>query len=290
MKSIYDNIVILGTGKLAFYCGTLIQKKCGQAVEIIAYRPEETSGLCRLCAREEIKYEQYDDKAQLTDRLYEIEGKTLIVSACNTYLFPKEIAENERFAIINFHPALLPNHPGRNVEAWAIYEGDDVAGVTWHKVTAVVDAGEVLIQKEVRLDEKITSLKLMLVQQKLGMECFEQIADDVLQGREQVLRQRQADARMHYSWEIPNDGILDEDWDIHKISAFLRAMDYGILHTLGIPKIRRDGELYVWESYLIGGEESETAGQESEDYRIVKGNGVIILKGLKKWRRMEDKI
>lgn len=283
IKSVYDNIVILGTGKLAFYCAKLIQKECGREVEIISYRPEEASCLLRLCTKAGIRYEQYVDKEQIKEKLQEIPGKVLIVSAFNTYIFPKNVVNDAKYTIINFHPALLPHHPGRNAEAWSIYEGDAIAGVTWHKVNEIIDTGDVLIQKSICLDEDMTSLKLMIEQQKMGIESFAYIIDDILQGREKTTKQDEMNTKIHYSYEIPNDGILDEHWSIKKISAFLRAMDYGKLCTLGVPKIKLNGQMYTWDYYFLSEGKSVKINDANKDYIIKKDNYVIVLCGLKRW-------
>lgn len=281
IKSIYSHIVVLGTGKLAFYCGKLIRERCGQEIGMIAYKPEESSGLSRLCVKNGISYEEYEDKERLKNRLQAIEGKALIVSAFNTYIFPRSITENEKYTVINFHPALLPKHPGRNAEAWAIYEGDVLTGVTRHRIKTSIDTGDVLIQKGIRIDEDTTSLRLMIEQQKIGINSFEMIADDVLQGKEKGVPQDKTEAKVHYSYETPNEGILDERWDAKKISAFLRAMDYGRMHIVGIPKIKKNGVWHTWDSYTISKKNYVEINVKQEDYIIKRENCAIVLQGMK---------
>jgi len=49
----------------------------------------------------------------------------------------------------NVHPSLLPRHRGYNPYYWAIRSGDDVTGVTVHRITGAFDAGDILAQAKV---------------------------------------------------------------------------------------------------------------------------------------------
>ena len=51
--------------------------------------------------------------------------------------------------------------------------------------------------------------------------------------------------------EIPNNGYLDWEWPIEKISAFLRALDYGPLKVLGTPMCVWDNKYYEIKKYKL---------------------------------------
>lgn len=51
--------------------------------------------------------------------------------------------------MLNIHPSLLPKYKGLNTHQRAIDNGDKVAGCSIHMVTAELDGGRVLAQKEV---------------------------------------------------------------------------------------------------------------------------------------------
>jgi methionyl-tRNA formyltransferase len=54
---------------------------------------------------------------------------------------------------INGHPSLLPHHRGPVPVAWAIRDGEDEFGVTFHRMDAELDTGPILAQKAVPLGE-----------------------------------------------------------------------------------------------------------------------------------------
>ncbi len=68
----------------------------------------------------------------------------------------------EAFAgrIINTHPSLLPSFPGAHAVRDALAHGVKVTGVTVHEVVADVDAGPILAQAAVPVEEEDTEASL----------------------------------------------------------------------------------------------------------------------------------
>jgi len=58
--------------------------------------------------------------------------------------------------IVNIHPSLLPKYKGLNTHIKAIQNKDKVAGCTVHFVTAKLDSGKIILQKEVKISKKDT--------------------------------------------------------------------------------------------------------------------------------------
>ena len=62
--------------------------------------------------------------------------------------------------IVNMHPSLLPKYKGLNTHIKAIQNKDKVAGCTVHFVTAKLDSGKIILQKEVKISKKDTPTSL----------------------------------------------------------------------------------------------------------------------------------
>jgi len=62
--------------------------------------------------------------------------------------------------IVNIHPSLLPKYKGLNANIKAIQNKDKVAGCTVHFVTAKLDSGKIILQKEVKISKKDTPTSL----------------------------------------------------------------------------------------------------------------------------------
>ena len=62
--------------------------------------------------------------------------------------------------IVNIHPSLLPKYKGLDTHFKAIQKKDKVAGCTVHFVTAKLDSGKIILQKEVKISKKDTPVSL----------------------------------------------------------------------------------------------------------------------------------
>jgi phosphoribosylglycinamide formyltransferase-1 len=62
--------------------------------------------------------------------------------------------------IVNMHPSLLPKYKGLDTHAKAIQNKDKIAGCTVHFVTAKLDSGKIILQKEVKISKKDTTISL----------------------------------------------------------------------------------------------------------------------------------
>lgn len=66
---------------------------------------------------------------------------------------PQAALDVARLGSINLHPALLPRHRGPIPLAWALREGDPAWGVTWHRMDAELDTGNILAQGTVPIED-----------------------------------------------------------------------------------------------------------------------------------------
>lgn len=86
--------------------------------------------------------------------------------------------------MINLHPSLLPNYKGLNTHERVLKAGDKLHGCSVHLVTAELDAGQVLTQAVLAVDQHETSESLRRRVQKLEHQLMpftlELIAKDVL--------------------------------------------------------------------------------------------------------------
>ena len=94
-----------------------------------------------------------------------------------------------RNKIMNIHPSLLPKYAGgmdRNVHAKVLKNKEKITGCTLHFVDESVDAGPIIMQKEVKIDENDTVDSLKGKVQKAEQEIIVKAIDLFDKGRIKV--------------------------------------------------------------------------------------------------------
>jgi folate-dependent phosphoribosylglycinamide formyltransferase PurN len=74
-----------------------------------------------------------------------------VVLSLSSQIYRKKILE--QLPILNFHPSLLPKHKGRFPIFWALYENDKMMGMTCHRVREKIDAGEIIYQEQLPIED-----------------------------------------------------------------------------------------------------------------------------------------
>jgi methionyl-tRNA formyltransferase len=77
----------------------------------------------------------------------------LVICMGFPWKIPPEALAVPRLGWLNGHPSLLPRHRGPLPVAWAIREGDEEIGITFHRMDAELDTGPILAQRRYPLGE-----------------------------------------------------------------------------------------------------------------------------------------
>ena len=100
----------------------------------------------------------------------------LIVLAGFMRIINRPFIEAFEGRMINLHPSLLPSFPGMDGIAQAFDHGVKLTGCTVHWVTPALDAGPIIDQKEVRIEEQDT---LELLEKKVHIVEHQLLPDVV---------------------------------------------------------------------------------------------------------------
>lgn len=113
-------------------------------------------------------------------RLLHKAGVEWIVLAGFMRILKTSVLEAFPHRIINIHPSLLPNYPGREAWAQALVGGEKTTGCTVHFVDAGIDTGDIIAQREVPIlpNDSAESLhaRIQLAERALYPEVIRQLA------------------------------------------------------------------------------------------------------------------
>jgi methionyl-tRNA formyltransferase len=131
---------------------------------------------------------------------------------------------------INGHPSLLPHHRGPVPVAWAIRNGEEDFGVTFHRMDAELDTGPILAQKATPLGELCEPEELYGRMGPLVIEVLSEALAKLAAGEEGVVQ----DGGDYQSFFGDEDARLDFSQpaaDVHRlIWAWRYTIAMGELH------------------------------------------------------------
>lgn len=162
-----------------------------------------------------------------------------LLSIANFQKLPSRIVEAAECCAINYHDAPLPRYAGSHATSWALLNGETRHAVTWHVVTARIDAGDVLVQVPVDIDPDDTALTLNAKCFEAAIDGFDLLLDDLQAGGLHPCPQDLARRTFHRRSQRPAAGCsLRFDAPAERLYDLQRALDFGPYpNPLGLPKL-----------------------------------------------------
>jgi len=99
--------------------------------------------------------------SNLIQSLKDYNADIFVVIAYGKFL-PEEILSLPKTFCINVHASLLPKYRGAAPINWAVINGETTTGISVIKVNESMDAGDIIGQKEVKIEPEDTSITLRL--------------------------------------------------------------------------------------------------------------------------------
>ena len=116
-----------------------------------------------------------------TDLLEALSGEDFeyLFSITNLAILPDAVIALPERAAINFHDGPLPRYAGLNTPAWALMNGESEYGISFHGMTAEIDAGRILKQKLFPISPGETSLSINTKCFEAGIEAFDELVSEL---------------------------------------------------------------------------------------------------------------
>jgi folate-dependent phosphoribosylglycinamide formyltransferase PurN len=86
-----------------------------------------------------------------------------------------------RLGTLGIHHGKMPQYRGKKTTFWAMYNGDETAGVTIQRVNAGIDTGQIIKRGEVRIERKSVA-KVTRELEELGFTLYVQAILDLKRG------------------------------------------------------------------------------------------------------------
>lgn len=206
----------------------------------------------------------------------------IFVVAAFGQLLSEEILNMPRLGCINIHASLLPAYRGAAPIQWCVINGEEKTGVTIMQMAKGMDTGDILLQKEVVLDEKETGGSLFDRLMETGAELIVEVLPKIEAGELTPVVQKEELAT--YAGKITKDmGNIDFAKSAVTIERLIRGLNpWPSAFTNYKGKI-----LKIWEADVV----SECANAENpvpgtviamdkESFTLATGEGALRIRSL----------
>ena len=211
-------------------------KECALAHNIPVYQP------VKIRLEESVAY------------LQQFEADVIVVEAFGQ-IIPQAILDIPKYCCVNIHTSLLPKYRGAAPIQWAVLNGDEMTGVTTMCMDAGLDTGDIIMQKEVMLNEGETSGTLFNRLAEAGAELIVKTLTTIEDGT--AVYTPQDTAKVSHTSKITKEmGSIDWNKSAKEIECWIRGMDpWPSAYT----KLD-DKNVKIWKANVLSEETGSKAG------------------------------
>ncbi len=188
-------------------------------------------------------------------------------------LLPQRLLDCARLGAYNLHGALLPKYRGRASVNWVLVNGEAETGVTLHHMVARADAGDIVAQRSVRIEDSDTALTLYRKLIPLGAALVREFHPLIAAGCA-PRRPQDITAGSYFGRRRPEDGRIDWRWPARRIFNLVRAVTHPYP---GAFCMLNDRKLFVWQAHIA--EEKLHRGDPGEIVAEDAGGAIEVAAG-----------
>ena len=116
-------------------------------------------------------------------------GADIIITAAFGQILPKELLEAPRLGCINVHASLLPQYRGGAPIHQAIIDGQDTTGVTIMYMAEKLDAGDIISQQEIVIEDTDHTGSMFEKLSEVGRELLKATLPSIIDGTNPRIQQ-----------------------------------------------------------------------------------------------------
>ncbi len=170
----------------------------------------------KVLSYEKIRYEGVKDLKAL--------NPDIMVTCAFGQILSQEILDIAKYGVINVHASLLPKYRGSAPIQYSVINGDKVTGITVMQTSVGVDAGDILMQRELEIGDDETAGELFDRLSILGAETIVDALDKIENGELKPVSQDESKAT-HVKMLKKQDGLIDFSKTAQEIKNLIRGLN-----------------------------------------------------------------
>lgn len=221
-----------------------------------------------------------------------------LFSVNNGNIIPEAVMRNEWITPVNYHNSLLPRYAGLHATEWALLNHETEHGISWHRITGMIDAGDLLCQRIIPVDQNDTAESLNLKCFDEALTGFRQITEDISHGTIRFSEQNLAERSYYSLYDRPGPAcIIDLRMETDFLCRMSKAMTcLNTANEFGVPRFRLGEKWYILpnispEEYGVLHEPGMVAESHSGKLKIAAGKGYVSIREVRsKYGRFLDPV
>ena len=163
------------------------------------------------------------DNNQEYNYLKKLEPDIVVVIAYGK-IIPKKFLNLSKYGFVNVHASLLPKWRGAAPIQRSIMNLDNQTGISIMKIVEELDAGPVMHQDKIQINENVDALTLSKVLSKLGAKSIMNAIDEIVKGKARF--QEQNHSKATYAKKIlKTEGRINWNQSAKKVLAKINGLN-----------------------------------------------------------------
>ncbi len=209
------------------------------------------------------------NNTEFIEQIKNLEPDIICVVAYGKIL-PKEILEIPKLGCINVHGSLLPKYRGAAPIQWAILNGETTTGVTTMYMDEGMDTGDIILKKEIKIDENETTGELWQKLAKMGGELLVETLKQIESGS----APREKQGNNYTMAPMLSKEIAKINWE-EKTAEEIKNLVRGLNPIMGAYSYLKGKKIKFWQVAIATEEEIN-----AENLDFIK-NGTVLLSNAK---------
>lgn len=196
---------------------------------------------------------QPEKLSEIKEEIIRMNPDMVVVVSYGKFL-PKSILKIPKFGCVNVHPSLLPKYRGSAPIQWAIMNGDKITGTTIMKMNEKMDAGDIILQQEVEIDENETTGQLWDRLSKISAELLVEAIRQIEIGTAKFMKQ----GENYTIAPMISKEIAKIDWK-KQSSLEIKNLIRGLNPFMGAYAMLGQKKIKFWKAEIVQDKKKENA-------------------------------